>query len=76
MCAIEVRDNGVGIEATRLAQLFDAYRSFDDQHGRDSHGLGLAIAKAQATYLGCDIQVRSAPGRGSTFTVCGLRPAV
>lgn len=73
---IEVRDNGVGIEATRLAQLFDAYRTFDDQHGRDSHGLGLAIAKAQASYLGCDIQVRSAPGRGSTFTVCGLPPAL
>ena len=72
---IEVRDNGVGIEPQRLAQLFDAYRSFDDQHGRDSHGLGLAIARAQATYLGCDIAVASQPGRGSTFTLCGLMPA-
>jgi signal transduction histidine kinase len=72
---IEVRDNGVGIEPQRLAQLFDAYRSFDDQHGRDSHGLGLAIARAQATYLGCDIAVASRPGRGSTFTLSGLLPA-
>jgi signal transduction histidine kinase len=70
---IEVRDNGVGIPAHRLPLLFDAYRSFDDRQASDSHGLGLAIAKAQASYLGCEIDVRSQPGRGSTFTLCGLR---
>jgi signal transduction histidine kinase len=52
--------------------LFDAYRSFDDRKASDSHGLGLAIAKAQATYLGADITLRSAPGRGSVFTLCGV----
>jgi signal transduction histidine kinase len=70
---IEVRDNGTGIPAHQVPQLFDAYRSFDDRAGSESHGLGLAIAKAQASYLGCDIAVNSAPGRGSTFTLCGLR---
>lgn len=70
---IEVRDNGVGIPAHRLPLLFEAYRSFDDRQASDSHGLGLAIAKAQASYLGCEIDVRSQPGRGSTFTLCGLR---
>lgn len=70
---IEVRDNGSGIPAERLPLLFDAYRSFDDRTASESHGLGLAIAKAQASYLGCDIVVNSAPGRGSTFTLCGLR---
>jgi signal transduction histidine kinase len=70
---IEVRDNGAGIPAHRLPLLFDAYRSFDDRQASDSHGLGLAIAKAQASYLGCEIDVRSQPGRGSTFTLCGLR---
>jgi signal transduction histidine kinase len=53
--------------------LFDAYRSFDDRSASESHGLGLAIAKAQASYLGCDIAVASRPGFGSTFTLCGLR---
>jgi signal transduction histidine kinase len=72
---IEVRDNGSGIAAHQLPLLFDAYRSFDDRTASESHGLGLAIAKAQATYLGCDIAVNSAPGRGSTFTLCGLRTA-
>mgnify|MGYP000694594828 CR=1 FL=1 len=32
-----------------------------------------AIAKAQASYLGCNIDVRSAPGAGSTFTLSGLQ---
>lgn len=70
---IEVRDNGSGITADRLPQLFDAYRTFDDRQASDSHGLGLAIAKAQASYLGCNIDVRSAPGAGSTFTLSGLQ---
>lgn len=70
---IEVRDNGSGIPAHQLPLLFDAYRSFDDRQASESHGLGLAIAKAQASYLGCDIDVNSAPGCGSTFTLCGLR---
>lgn len=69
---IEVRDSGCGIDPDKQAYLFDAYRSFDDREASESHGLGLAIAKAQATYLGADIAVRSAPGRGSVFTLCGL----
>lgn len=70
---IEVRDNGSGIAAHQIALLFDAYRSFDDRKASESHGLGLAIANSQASYLGCDIDVRSAPDCGSTFTLCGLR---
>lgn len=70
---IEVRDNGTGIPAHQLPVLFDAYCSFDDRLASDSHGLGLAITKAQTTYLGCDIDVRSSPGCGSSFTLCGLR---
>lgn len=73
---IEVRDSGAGIAEHQLPLLFDAYRSFDDRQASESHGLGLAIAKAQATYLGCDIDVRSQLGCGSTFTLCGLRTVV
>ena len=70
----EVRDSGCGIPLAQQAHLFDAYRSFDDRLASESHSLGLALAKAQATYLGCDIDVRSQPGCGSTFTLGGLRP--
>lgn len=69
---IEVRDSGTGIARHLQSQLFEAYRSFDDRQASESHGLGLAIAKAQATYLGCDIRLRSEAGEGSTFTLCGL----
>jgi signal transduction histidine kinase len=69
---IEVRDSGCGIALTQQAYLFDAYRSFDDRKASDSHGLGLAIAKAQATYLTADIALRSSPGKGAAFTLCGL----
>ncbi len=69
---IEVRDSGTGIASHLQPQLFEAYRSFDDRQASESHGLGLAIAKAQATYLGCDIRLRSEEGKGSTFTLCGL----
>jgi signal transduction histidine kinase len=70
---IEVRDSGVGIAAELVPLVFDAYRSFDDRKSSESHGLGLAIARAQASYLGCEITVVSKPGHGSTFTLCGLR---
>lgn len=69
---IEVRDSGNGIASHLQPKLFEAYRSFDDRKASESHGLGLAIAKAQATYLGCDIRLNSEEGAGSTFTVCGL----
>ena len=69
---IEVRDSGCGIPLAQQAYLFDAYRSFDDRKASESHGLGLAIAKAQSIYLTADIAVRSAPERGTVFTVCGL----
>lgn len=70
---VEVRDNGAGIPPEQLPLLFEAYRSFDDRAASESHGLGLAIAKAQSACLGCEIAVNSAPGQGSTFTLCGLR---
>lgn len=70
---VEVRDSGCGVASERIPLLFDAYRSFDDRAASESHGLGLAIAKAQASYLGCDIAVVSQPECGSTFTLCGLR---
>jgi signal transduction histidine kinase len=69
---VEIRDNGQGIAPDRLPQLFEAYRSFDDRQASDSHGLGLAIVRAQAGYLGAQITVRSAVGQGSVFALEGL----
>jgi signal transduction histidine kinase len=70
-CAIEVSDNGAGIEAAEVEHLFDRfYRS--SSAGRDQiqgAGLGLAIAKAIVDAHDGEISVESSPGRGSTFHV-------
>ena len=44
----------------------------DDRNVEESHGLGLAIAKAQANYLGASIVLNSASDKGAVFTLCGL----
>jgi two-component system sensor histidine kinase CiaH len=69
---IEIADKGQGINAKDLPKIFDRFfradnsRTKNDQGG---YGLGLAIAKKIVDlHLGI-IEVKSAPGKGSTFTV-------
>jgi two-component system phosphate regulon sensor histidine kinase PhoR len=65
---IEVRDTGVGIRASALSTIFRAFQRADDSRP-DGLGLGLFIVKHAADLLGHRIEVRSAEGRGSCFTV-------
>lgn len=60
-----VADTGEGIATTELPRIFG--RSV--RGSRDGHGLGLAIAREIIHQHGGDIEVESAPGRGSVFTV-------
>lgn len=63
-----VRDNGCGIPAHHLGRIFDPF--FTTKLGRGGSGLGLNIAYNLVTdVLGGDIQVRSAEGEGTTFTL-------
>jgi signal transduction histidine kinase len=70
---ISVRDTGVGIRATALSMIFNAFQRADDSR-TDGLGLGLFIVKHAADLLGHRVDVRSAEGRGSCFTV--VAPAV
>ena len=70
---LAVRDTGRGIPAHELPHLFEKYRRVRDKHRTEGTGLGLFIAKTIVEAHGGQIQVESAPGIGSTFTV--LLPA-
>ncbi|MDP9606731.1 UNVERIFIED_ORG: signal transduction histidine kinase/CheY-like chemotaxis protein [Variovorax paradoxus] len=68
---IEVRDSGVGIEARHQAHVFEEFFQVDNP-GRDRSrglGLGLSLVASMAQAMGSRIQVRTAPGRGSTFSL-------
>jgi len=68
---IEVRDSGIGIEAGQLHAIFEEFHQIDDPSGDRNRGLGLglAIVRRLGKLLGHPIDVRSAPGKGSVFTV-------
>jgi signal transduction histidine kinase len=65
---IEVSDTGPGIRVSALPTIFNAFHRAD--RTRDAGlGLGLFIVKRAADLLGHRIEVKSAEGRGSRFTV-------
>ena len=65
---IDVRDTGVGIPANALSMIFRAFQRADESR-TDGLGLGLFIVKRAADLLGHSVEVRSAEGRGSCFTI-------
>ena len=69
--SIQVRDNGIGISAEDLSQLFMPFVQLDSSVSRkhDGTGLGLALTKKLVELQKGKISVLSEPGKGSTFTV-------
>ena len=69
---VEVHDTGAGIAPEVLPRIFDPF--FTSKGSDNASGLGLSIAYGTIRRFGGDIQVESAPGRGTTFRVL-LPPA-
>jgi len=68
---VEVRDTGVGIPPERIDEVFEDFSQLHQQPGeqRRGFGLGLAIARRIARAFGGELEVESAVGEGSTFTI-------
>lgn len=72
-CVLRVRDNGLGIDPADLPSIFKrsyrAHAHLDDELGATGSGLGLFIAQECVIALQGQIEVESAPGVGTTFTI-------
>src|SRR6266568_6138761 len=69
--ALAVQDSGVGIPTDLQERVFEAFYQADGSYTRKvgGTGLGLSIVSQLTTLLGGRIELESAPGQGSTFTV-------
>jgi signal transduction histidine kinase len=67
--AVRVTDTGPGIALEEQTRIFERFYRLDRARGDGGAGLGLAIARWIVGEHGGTIEVESAPGQGSTFTV-------
>jgi signal transduction histidine kinase len=66
---VSVRDTGCGIAPEILPRIFEPFFTTKALSVRRGTGLGLSIVYELARQLGYGLEVRSTPGKGSTFTI-------
>ena len=65
---IDVIDSGIGIALEEQERIFDEYYQLSGSSAQGL-GLGLPIVKSLGALLGHAVSVKSAPGRGSVFSI-------
>jgi FixJ family two-component response regulator len=65
---IDVYDTGIGMVPEQLPRIFEAFHRIDETRG-DGLGIGLFVVRRAVALLGHRIEVRSAVGRGSRFSI-------
>lgn len=63
---LEIQDTGVGIPPELIPSVFNRFKRLHKADG-ESFGLGLPIVKTIAAFHDIEVDVTSAPGKGSTF---------
>lgn len=66
---LTVADTGRGMTEEESRRIYDAFTRLPGAQGIDGVGLGLSITRELVTLLDGTIDLDTAPGRGSTFTV-------
>ena len=69
---LSVEDTGIGIKAEEQEAIFERFYKIVD-HAKTyipGTGLGLSICRKLVDLLGYRLELQSAPGQGSTFTIC------
>ena len=67
--SISVRDTGVGMSAEEKERIFGAFERLDNARNIPGFGLGLAITARLVSEMRGRVEVKSAPGEGSRFSV-------
>lgn len=66
---LEIKDGGIGIEASQIDRIFERFYRVDKGRSRDigGTGLGLSLVKHICRLHKVDLEVDSVPAEGSTF---------
>lgn len=66
---VSVSDTGIGMDAETQRHIFDKFYRAEPYPDSRGNGLGLSIVRRAVELCGGQVEVFSAPGKGSTFTV-------